>query len=171
MPKHDLEGLYRRYAPIIFRRCLFLLANEEEALDAVQDIFLKLQRKIDGFRGESGVNTWIFRVTTNHCLSVLRSMKRQREFLGHVRHESSETNGQDIEERLLRREMLTLLIGNSSKRKVQIFVHMYFDEMTQAEIAALMGISERAVRKSLKSLKDLASKRSIALDDRRAEET
>lgn len=170
MQKQDLEGLYRRYAPIIFRRCLFLLANQEEALDAVQDIFLKLQRKIDGFRGDSGVNSWIYRVTTNHCLSVLRSMKRRREFLGRVQHEPSETNGQDIEKRLLRRELLALLLANSSKRKVQIFVHMYFDEMTQAEIAAVMGMSERAVRKSLKSLKDLAGKRSIALDDRRVEE-
>ena len=42
-----------------------------------QDIFLKLQRDLDSFRGEATLLRWIYRVTTNHCLNVIRNRRTE----------------------------------------------------------------------------------------------
>lgn len=58
-----IAEIYPRAAPLIYRRARALLGDEEQAPDAVQDIFLKLQRDLDSFRGEATLLRWIYRVT------------------------------------------------------------------------------------------------------------
>ena len=47
--------------------------NQSDAEDLLQEIFLSAHRKLDGFRGESALGTWLYRLATNHCLDHLRS--------------------------------------------------------------------------------------------------
>jgi RNA polymerase sigma-70 factor (ECF subfamily) len=50
-----------------------MLGNTADAEDLLQEIFLSAHRKLDGFRGESALGTWLYRLATNHCLDYLRS--------------------------------------------------------------------------------------------------
>ena len=50
-----------------------MLGNPADAEDLLQEIFLSAHRKLDGFRGESALGTWLYRLATNHCLDYLRS--------------------------------------------------------------------------------------------------
>ena len=50
-----------------------MLGNPTDAEDLLQEIFLSAHRKLDGFRGESALGTWLYRLATNHCLDYLRS--------------------------------------------------------------------------------------------------
>jgi RNA polymerase sigma-70 factor, ECF subfamily len=55
--------------------CERLLGDRERALDAVQDVFLKVYRKAGSFEPRARVYTWLYRIATNHCLNKLRRGK------------------------------------------------------------------------------------------------
>jgi RNA polymerase sigma-70 factor, ECF subfamily len=67
------EELYRAHAGKLFSVACRMLGNPADAEDLLQDIFLSAHRKLDGFRGESALGTWLYRLATNHCLDYLRS--------------------------------------------------------------------------------------------------
>ncbi len=67
------EELYRAHAGKLFSVACRMLGNPTEAEDLLQEIFLSAHRKLDGFRGESALGTWLYRLATNHCLDYLRS--------------------------------------------------------------------------------------------------
>ena len=64
----QLEALRQR----VRLHCLRLLKNEVEAEDACQDSLTKAWEKRAGFRGDSPLDNWVMRISTNHCLSLLR---------------------------------------------------------------------------------------------------
>ena len=67
------EELYRAHAGKLFSVACRLLGNATDAEDLLQEIFLSAHRKLEGFRGESALGTWLYRLATNHCLDHLRS--------------------------------------------------------------------------------------------------
>ena len=67
------EEVYRTHAGRLFSVACRMIGNPADAEDVLQDIFLSAHRKLDGFRGESALGTWLYRLATNHCLDYLRS--------------------------------------------------------------------------------------------------
>jgi RNA polymerase sigma-70 factor (ECF subfamily) len=67
------EELYRAHAGKLFSVACRMLGNPTDAEDLLQEIFLSAHRKLDGFRGDSALGTWLYRLATNHCLDYLRS--------------------------------------------------------------------------------------------------
>jgi RNA polymerase sigma-70 factor, ECF subfamily len=67
------EELYRAHAAKLFSVACRMLGNPADAEDLLQEIFLSAHRKLEGFRGESALGTWLYRLATNHCLDYLRS--------------------------------------------------------------------------------------------------
>ena len=67
------EELYRAHAGRLFSVACRMLGNPADAEDLLQEIFLSAHRKLDSFRGESALGTWLYRLATNHCLDYLRS--------------------------------------------------------------------------------------------------
>ena len=74
----DVEAYYRRYGPLVIRRCRHLLKNEDLALEAAQDVFVQLLRKEDLLTDKSPSGL-LMRMATNVCLNILRSRKRHPE--------------------------------------------------------------------------------------------
>jgi len=52
-----------------------MLGSQQEAEDALQEIFIKVFDRIKNYRGDSAFSTWVYRMTTNHCLDILRRRK------------------------------------------------------------------------------------------------
>jgi RNA polymerase sigma-70 factor, ECF subfamily len=52
-----------------------MLGSEHEAEDALQEIFIKVFDRVKNYRGDSAFSTWVYRMTTNHCLDILRRRK------------------------------------------------------------------------------------------------
>jgi RNA polymerase sigma factor (sigma-70 family) len=74
----DVEELSRRYAPMVMRRCRQLLRNEDEALDACQDVFVRLvenRRRLD----DRYPSSLLYRMATNVCLNRIRDRGRRPE--------------------------------------------------------------------------------------------
>ncbi len=71
--------LYRRFGAKVYARCRTLLGDEHEAHDAVQEIFERVLHKLAAFRGDSSFSTWVYTISSNHCLDRLRKRRRRRE--------------------------------------------------------------------------------------------
>jgi RNA polymerase sigma-70 factor, ECF subfamily len=72
------EELYRLHAPRIFSLACRLTGSTTEGEDLLQEAFVLVFRKLDSFKGDAALGTWIYRLATNCCLDYLRS--RQRRF-------------------------------------------------------------------------------------------
>ena len=67
------EELYRAHAGKLFSLTSRMVGNPADAEDLLQDVFLAAHRKLDTFRGDSALGTWLYRLATNLCLDYLRS--------------------------------------------------------------------------------------------------
>jgi RNA polymerase sigma-70 factor, ECF subfamily len=67
------DEIYRVHAGRLYSVACRLVGNQADAEDLLQDIFLAAHRKLDSFRGDSALGTWLYRLATNLCLDHLRS--------------------------------------------------------------------------------------------------
>jgi RNA polymerase sigma-70 factor (ECF subfamily) len=72
------EELLARFQQPVYTLALRLLANPAEACDVVQEVFLKVFRNIENFRGQSSLKTWIYRITVNEAHNARRWFFRHR---------------------------------------------------------------------------------------------
>ena len=61
--------LVRRHQGLVYRVALRMLGSDADAQDAAQDTFVRAWRGLHGFRGQSTVATWLYRIVTNRCLN------------------------------------------------------------------------------------------------------
>lgn len=69
----SFRDLVIQYQDMVFNLCVRLLSKREDAEDCAQEVFLKIFRGLSSFRGESGLKTWIYRITVNTCRNKLKS--------------------------------------------------------------------------------------------------
>lgn len=72
----DFAELATRHGDKVFSLCFRMMGNRQDALDASQEVFLKLLRKIEQYDGRSAFSTWLHRVTANVCYDMLRNRAR-----------------------------------------------------------------------------------------------
>ena len=73
------EPLVREHQTMVYNLALRLLKNETDAWDASQEAFLKAYTSLRDFRGESRFSGWLYRLTSNVCLDMLRRQKHRSE--------------------------------------------------------------------------------------------
>ena len=69
--------VYDRFRRPVWRLARRLTENDEEALDATQEIFLRVWRGLEGFRGEAKLSTWVFQIAWNYLRAYRRRQGRQ----------------------------------------------------------------------------------------------
>ncbi|MFH1809926.1 MAG: sigma-70 family RNA polymerase sigma factor [Pseudomonadota bacterium] len=145
-----LRELYELYATRVYSRCRYLLRDDEEARDAMQDVFIKVLGNLEGFRGQASRLTWITRIATNHCLNILRARKARWKTdllqLGKVAEQTRDDEHSQIE----RLDLLRALLARCDRQVQELAVYYFVDEMTQEEIAQAVGLSVPTVRKRLR---------------------
>lgn len=67
------EELYRQHSGRLFSLAVRMLGNQTDAEDQLQEIFLSAHRKLQSFRGESALGTWLYRLAMNQLLDYVRS--------------------------------------------------------------------------------------------------
>ena len=75
-PAPAFRKIVDEYRSRVFHTAFGILQNEEDAKDITQEVFLKVYEKLDTFKGEARVSTWIYRITVNTCLDMLRKRKK-----------------------------------------------------------------------------------------------
>lgn len=147
----DVEALSRRYGPMVLRRCRRLLGDEEEALDACQDVFLRVVERRARLHGEYP-SSLLYRIATNVCLNRLRDRRRnpvtRDETVLYEIARAGEPGGLS-EARLL----LDRLFGRHPESSRTMAVLHYVDGLTLEEVAEETGMSVSGVRKRLRGLR------------------
>jgi RNA polymerase sigma-70 factor, ECF subfamily len=74
----SFEEIFEHYSSMVYGLALHILGDREEALDVSQEVFLTIYRKMDTFRGESSLKTWIYRIATHRAANRFRWWNRIR---------------------------------------------------------------------------------------------
>jgi RNA polymerase sigma-70 factor, ECF subfamily len=72
------EELFERYSSMVFNLAYQILGDREEALDVAQEVFLAIYQRMDSFRGESSLKTWIYRIAVRRAANRFRWWNRLR---------------------------------------------------------------------------------------------
>jgi len=147
----DVEEFYKKYGPMVLRRCRFLLKNEEQALDAMQDVFVQILRRKDLLE-DTAPSSLLYTTATRVCLNILRSKRRKPE----TQEEEiilSIASGENLEEKVVAARTLEELFGQEEETTKVIAVLHYVDRLTLEETAERVGMSVSGIRKRLRKLK------------------
>lgn len=147
----NVDELYRRYGPMVIRRCRQLLRDEDQALDAAQDVFVRLMDRRDRLKDDYP-SSLLFRMATNLCLNRIRDSKRRKttndsDLLERI------ADLDDAEGRIEARAVLERLFGRERESTRTMAVLHYVDGMTLEQVANEVNMSVSGVRKRLRGLR------------------
>ncbi len=91
----DFAELYCRYNRKVYQSCIRYLEDTTEAQDQTQEVFVKVFRRLGGFRQEASFSTWLYTLTRNHCFTIRqqRDLRRHTLFCDTDLHENYHTQG------------------------------------------------------------------------------
>lgn len=139
-----VASLFRTHAPAVFRRARRMLGNAADAEEATQDIFVRVLRNAEAFEHQAKLTTWLYQITTNYCLNVLRDRKRRGElYQAHVAPAAPDRQVEPARADDL--ALLRRLLATGDERQVKAAVYVYLDGMSHEEAAVLLGVSKRTV--------------------------
>ncbi|MBL7783267.1 MAG: sigma-70 family RNA polymerase sigma factor [Saprospiraceae bacterium] len=151
--------LYRRYAGKVFAKCISMLADEGQARDATQDIFIKVLLNLAKFTEQSSFSTWVYSITYNYCIDMIRKKKKMpllfTEDVGKV---SKETNEELPDSVLLemKQERLEKVIDRLPPGDKAILMMKYIDDLQIKEIGDVLGKTESAIKMQIMRAKQRA---------------
>ncbi len=122
------------------------MRNEAQAKDMVQEVFLRAHRYRNTFRGDASPMSWLFTISDRCCFDAMRKV----EFEVGDQIETFVANEREGSEAVFQRQdLVAKLLSRASKDVRQIVVHRFFDELEHQQIAQLLGINEKTVRRKL----------------------
>jgi RNA polymerase sigma-70 factor (ECF subfamily) len=154
LPKTDqFQRIVEDFAPGVYAHAHRMLGSREEAEEAAQDVFLRIHRSLGGFQGRAKISTWIWRITTNVCLSR-REMQRRSMTTSMDVEGSAEVPDEspDPEWSFIVREesdRLGRLINSLPDREAAAITLYYLEEMDYKEIAQILDIPPGSVATAL----------------------
>jgi RNA polymerase sigma-70 factor (ECF subfamily) len=154
----EVKRLMDAYGDDVMRTAYMYLKDVHRCEDAFQEVFIRVYKKLRGFRGESSEKTWIIRITINVCKDMLRSS-----WLKHVLLTDTPKSGEgDAEEKAL---------SNDGKRRLfeqvtslpepfrDVVILYYYHGLPTAEISGALGVAEGTVRSRLSRARDMLKER------------
>jgi RNA polymerase sigma-70 factor (ECF subfamily) len=144
------ERLYHAQGARMRNLARNLLGSPSDAEDAVQETFLKIQRSISSFRGQSSFLTWSFRILVNTCYDLRRSRLRRKE----QSPDDGERNSRPAEPcapgaHPALRLALERALSRLTEHQRDVFLLYEVEGFRHAEIAAMLEISESASKNTL----------------------
>ncbi len=147
----NVEDFYRKYGPMVLRRCRRLLRDEEKAMDAMQDTFVKILRNKKSLNS-SAPSSLLYTTATNVCLNIIRAEKR-KPVSNDDKLLQKLAGSDDPEKRALTIHFLDNLFSDEKESTRTIAVLHYLDKLTLEETASTVGLSVSGVRKRLRNLR------------------
>jgi RNA polymerase sigma-70 factor, ECF subfamily len=150
------EQLVHTYDQSVLRLALRLTGSASDAQDIHQEAFLKVYKKLDGFRFECSFGTWIYRIVTNVCLDHLRRNRARKknnvieitddELLNQV---SDDRPGNNPEQQLLDRELgahISKALQRLTPRERMVFDLRHFEGLKLQSVSEILNASEGSIK-------------------------
>jgi RNA polymerase sigma-70 factor (ECF subfamily) len=139
------EELYRQHARRLYSLVVRMIGSAQDAEDLLQEVFLQAYRKLPGFRGESTLGTWLYRLTMNHCLDHLRGrqakMSRATDSIEDDNADEPAAPDPVVPSAISRMDLERAIEALPPGSKAAFLLHDV-EGFEHQEIAAILGISE-----------------------------
>ena len=143
MTYNDFERYVVLYRSSVTRAALFILHDADEAEDIAQDVFLRLYTYTGSFESDDHVKAWLLRCAANMSIDAVRSFRRKHTVsLSEVGEQPTRDNtGSSV---------LPAVMALPAKQQITVYLH-YYEGYSVQETAAILKISQSAVKQRLKS--------------------
>jgi len=147
----DFTEIYNTYAPKVLRLCLgYASGNKDLADEWLQETFIKVWNHRHSFKGKSSIDTWIYRIAVNTCLSDLRKSKKNIPINDSlIANNSIEDTHNDNESNI--RKMYSCIDQLTEQNKVLILLEL--ENIPQATIADTVGLAHGTLRTRLSRIR------------------
>ena len=152
-------ALVSAYETKIYNLALRYLGNREDAMDASQEVFLRVFRFLPGFQEESGFSTWIYRIGVNVCKDMLIKQSKRNEQSIEVEDEEDEQRTIDVAdsryapEQILEnaelRAVLSQAIASLPEQQREMVVLRDIQGLSYEEIAQVLSLEVGTVKSRL----------------------
>jgi RNA polymerase sigma-70 factor (ECF subfamily) len=149
----DCDALYRKHAPAAFRRAQRMLGSAADADEVVHEVFLRLFEGPTTFRGTSKLSTYLYSAVTHVCLNRIRNSRTQNRLASERVHViPTRDPGTRPEWTVAAHDLLRRLPDPLAA----VAVYYYLDELSQREIAEILGCSHVHVGKLIRRIEVFA---------------
>lgn len=147
---YAFDLLVREYQKRLYWHIRKILIDHDDTDDVLQNVFIKVWKGLDGFKEESQLYTWLYRIATNESITFLNQKKKRAGipledvsyFLSNNLESDSYFKGDEIQAKL-QKAILTL----PDKQRI-VFNMKYFDEMKYEEMSGILETSVGALKAS-----------------------
>ncbi len=143
---------------MVYRTALRYTGSRPDAEDITHNVFLKIKRSFGSFRKGSSVFTWIYRITVNESINLIRK-NRSSFYIEFDEEINSAGQSSDTMKNLENRDTLRNILKKTDRITAMCAVMIYFEGMKQEEAAETLGISRRNLNNRLARLKEKAKKK------------
>ena len=154
LDKGDAERAFRlliqTYKERLYNHIRGIVIGHDDADDVLQNVFVKVWNNLSGFKNNSSLYTWLYRIATNEALSFLKRNCRRNQFSGDLNdwHLDLAIASDNLPNAQLLLKQLNSSIAALPERQRAVFNLRYFDELKFVEIAEVMEVSVGAVKAS-----------------------
>ena len=147
----QFESIHKQYFSMVLQMCLgFCQGDYDKANDLSQEVFIKIWKHLDSFKGLSSYKTWIYRITVNTCLQLIRKEKKNNTLsIDRVHHQFLEESKNDATEASNR---LYKAIGQLNKLD-RLVIMMVLEGQHYDDISEVLGIEPTNVRVKIHRIK------------------
>jgi RNA polymerase sigma-70 factor (ECF subfamily) len=143
------ERLYAMHGARMKNLARNVLGNPVDAEDAVQETFLKVQRSIASFRGQSSFVTWTYRILINTCYDARRSRMRKKEVANDDSEETLRIEPRAPSAHPSLKMALERALAKLTRHQRDVFLLYEVEGFRHAEIAGMLDMSETASKNTL----------------------
>ncbi|MDP5060424.1 MAG: RNA polymerase sigma factor [Maribacter sp.] len=155
--ENTYKKIYQQNYPKVIRLCLgYTVGNDALAKDLAQETFIKVWQNLDGFRNESELSTWIYRICVNTCLAEIRRERKKDKNLQIDNLQVSASNDFSAEKEDMLVQLYKCIDKLSSINKAIILLEL--EGLPQLEISDIMGIKHEAIRTRIHRIKQQLTK-------------
>jgi len=147
------EEIYRTYWSKVFRICMGYVNDHDWAKDIAQETFVTIWQQLPKFRNEAAIGTWIFRIASNNCLRQIE--RHNRIPRSQMPEQIEEKQTLDIEPAV---QFLYKCIANLPETD-RLIISLELEDVKQAEIAKIVGLSETNIRVKIYRIKERLAKK------------
>ena len=136
-----MDMVTRKYRDRLFYHAVGITKDWEEAYDVVQEVFIRAMRETRLFNPEFRIKAWLFRVTSNLCFNLVRDRKRRGVILETFpQPDRTKPDQMDAVFKGERRDEVLDAIGKMTRDHQEILLLRYYDDLSYAEIAAVLQV-------------------------------